>query len=282
MERPALFIASSVEGLSVAYAVQENLEFDCEPTVWPQGVFQPSNAALADLFATTRRTEFAVFILTPDDVVQMRGQSHSAARDNVLFELGLFVGAIGPQRCFYIIPHDADMHLPSDLIGVEPLRYVAHRSDGNLRAALGPACNRIRQAMRSAPGTTPSSASDAPKPAETPRDLAARLISEWNAEPWLSIRDILRQGVSLTLADEEDNESREAMTHAFSFLNSLADGVLSRQIDDDLAYDAFFDSMVSMWEAAFLYFVPPGVDPIDAWTPIPPIGILVAEWSRTK
>lgn len=33
--RPPLFIGSSVEGLEVAYALQENLEFDCEPTVWP-------------------------------------------------------------------------------------------------------------------------------------------------------------------------------------------------------------------------------------------------------
>ncbi len=278
----SLFIASSREGLAVAYAIQENLEFDCEPTVWPQGVFRPSSAALADLYAATRRTEYAVFVLTPDDVIKMRDQSQPVARDNVVFELGLFVGAIGPQRCFYLIPHGVEMHLPSDLVGVEPLRYVAHRNDGNLRAALGPACNHIRRAIRSAPATTPPAASDAPRPIETPKELAARLISSWNAEPWLTVRDILRAGVSLTMADEQDAEVREAMAQAFSYLNSVADGVLSGQVDDNLAFDAFSDAMTSMWERGFLYFVPPGANSIEAWNPIPPIAVLVAKWSGSN
>lgn len=90
---PALFIGSSVEGLPVAYAVQENLEFDCEPTVWPQGVFSPTSAALIDLYAITRNTEFAAFVFTPDDTLSLRGEVHRSVRDNVVFELGLFIGA---------------------------------------------------------------------------------------------------------------------------------------------------------------------------------------------
>lgn len=279
---PPLFIASSVEGLAVAYAIQENLEFDCEPTVWPQGVFQPSSAALTDLFAASRRTEFAVFVLTPDDLTTSRDQTRPVARDNVVFELGLFVGAIGPQRCFFLIPHGVEMHLPSDLVGVEPLRYVAHRHDGNLRAALGPACNRVRHAMRSAPGTTPPAASDPQRVAETPKELATRLIVTWNSEPWLSVRETLRAGVPFNVADEQTAEINEAMVAAFSYLNSVADGVLSGQIDENLAEDAFFEPLISMWQRGFLYFVPPGADPIEAWRPVPPIGILAAKWSKPE
>jgi len=122
---PALFIGSSVEGLNIAYAIQENLDFDCEPMVWPQGVFNPSSSALVDLYAFSRKAEFAVFVFTPDDIVHLRGAPHPVARDNVIFELGLFIGALGPRRCFFVVPRGSSLHVPSDLLGVEPLTSSA-------------------------------------------------------------------------------------------------------------------------------------------------------------
>src|SRR5690606_37873142 len=51
------------------------------------------------------------------------------------------------------------------------LSPLAQRSDGNLRAALGPACNRIRQAIRSEPAAIAVAAAD-PAPLESPEVLA--------------------------------------------------------------------------------------------------------------
>ena len=39
--------------------------------------------------------DFAVMILSPDDMTESRDQSYASPRDNVLFELGLFMGRLG-------------------------------------------------------------------------------------------------------------------------------------------------------------------------------------------
>ena len=46
---PRLFIASSVEGLDVAYTLQQSLEHDVEGTVWNQGVFELSKTSIESL-----------------------------------------------------------------------------------------------------------------------------------------------------------------------------------------------------------------------------------------
>lgn len=146
--RPSLFIASSSEQLKLAYAVQQELEHDADPTVWKQGIFKPSQSTLDSLMHSLSSFDFGVFVFAPDDVTSMRGNANSTVRDNVIFELGLFIGQLGRRRCFIIVPRGAGtLHLPTDLIGFTPLEYNADRSDGNVRAALGPACDAIRDAV---------------------------------------------------------------------------------------------------------------------------------------
>jgi hypothetical protein len=69
-------------------------------------------------------------------------------RDNVIYELGLFSGALGPERCFIVAPRGSDIHLPTDLLGMTVGEYHANRSDGNLRAAVGPFCGDVRDKLR--------------------------------------------------------------------------------------------------------------------------------------
>jgi predicted nucleotide-binding protein len=146
--KPAVFVGSSVEGLSVAYAMQSLLERDAEMTAWDQGVFQMSNTALVDLLAVTTRMDFGIFVFNPDDISHIRKKQYLTVRDNVVFELGLFIGALGKDRCFIVIPREVPaLHLPTDLLGVKPASYDPNRTDGNLKAALGPAANEIRSVM---------------------------------------------------------------------------------------------------------------------------------------
>jgi 8-oxo-dGTP pyrophosphatase MutT (NUDIX family) len=143
-----LFIGSSVESIDVAYAIQENLEHDSDCTVWNQGVFDASQIVLQRLVDTTDVVDFAVFVLTSDDLVSIHNTVHTSVRDNVLFEFGLFLGSLGSQRVFLVRPrNEPALRVPTDLFGLVMSQYYTHRSDDNLAAALGPACNQIRRAI---------------------------------------------------------------------------------------------------------------------------------------
>lgn len=69
MFKPRVFIGSSVEGLNVAYAVQQNLLHEAEVTVWDQGVFELSRTTMESLAKALAENDFAVFVFSPDDLV---------------------------------------------------------------------------------------------------------------------------------------------------------------------------------------------------------------------
>ncbi|WP_437975402.1 TIR domain-containing protein [Sorangium sp. So ce295] len=144
--RARIFIGSSVEGLRIAEHIQLGLDYDADCTVWSQGVFGLSGGTLESLCAAIREFDFAVLVLTPDDLVQKRSQAMNSPRDNVLFELGLFMGALGRERTFIVYCRDEPIGLPSDLAGVTAATF-ARRADGNLLAALGAVCTQIRSAV---------------------------------------------------------------------------------------------------------------------------------------
>lgn len=122
--KPRVFIGSSVEHVDLAYATQEGLEHDVEPTVWSQGVFALSRTAMASLIDQLDESDFGIFVLAPDDATTIRYTTKQTVRDNVIFELGLFIGRLGPDRCFLVVPRGGDdLHLPTDLLGITPATF---------------------------------------------------------------------------------------------------------------------------------------------------------------
>ncbi|MET0396393.1 MAG: TIR domain-containing protein [Longimicrobiaceae bacterium] len=145
-QRPSVFIGSSKEGLPIAEAIQLNLDELCEVTLWSQGFFGVGQGTLESLVGKLNDFDFAILVLTPDDMVESRGESQQSPRDNVLLELGLFIGGLGRERTFTVFDRTADLKLPSDLAGVTPATYQPH-SSGNLEAALGAPSTKLKKSI---------------------------------------------------------------------------------------------------------------------------------------
>jgi hypothetical protein len=146
MVRPALFVGSSSEGLRIAEAVQVVLDPVCEVELWTQGTFGLTQGTLESLVMALSRFDFALLVLTADDMTVSRGTEKATARDNVLFELGLFIGSLSRDRTFILHDRTNPPALPSDLAGITAATFAPHIS-GNLEAALGAPCARIRTSV---------------------------------------------------------------------------------------------------------------------------------------
>ena len=120
--KPRAFIGSSTVGEPIARAVEQNLNHESETYLWPH-IFPPGKGNLESLVETARTIDFAVLVFTPDDLTESKGQTMDSPRDNVLFELGLFMGRLGRERTFAVYNRDEPIKLPSDLAGVTLATY---------------------------------------------------------------------------------------------------------------------------------------------------------------
>lgn len=262
---PRLFIGSSTENLDVARTIQETLQYDLEGTVWTQDVFRPTRYTLPELIESMRTHDFAVFVTTPNDALTLRGKAVAAVRDNVIFEIGLFIGLKRPEACFLLTSRSsADAHLPSDLAGLAPILYPNDRSDGNLLAALEPACNAVRRATRLQTQGSPS-------------NRLRRYIEFWEGAEMTVRRQRLRRGVNLDAYDPDTTEDRAALRAIFAFLDSVAHAVLESEIDEAAARATFEQPMRSVWPWIATSLAPPNHSE-DYWRPAPSIAVLLEKW----
>jgi hypothetical protein len=175
--KPRVFIGSSSEGLDIANHLQVALEANnmCVATVWHQNVFEPSDYTMESLVREAEKSDFAVLVATADDTVASRGGLRSTARDNVILELGLFIGALGRTRTYIVKKAGEDLHLPSDLVGLTWLE-VSDRDDDNLSAAVMRPTLAIHRQIKSL-GQRPRSQSGTSAPVgERELDRALRLL----------------------------------------------------------------------------------------------------------
>lgn len=148
--QPVLFIGSSTEGLEVARSIQNEFKHErVDVRPWfGTGVFGASHVPIEELVRLVEEVDFAIMVFGPDDSVASRGEEYQAPRDNVIFEMGLFMGRLGRERVFMVKEQSTDLKIPSDLTGVLPLTYVS-RLGSKISEQIGPLCNELRRIIGS-------------------------------------------------------------------------------------------------------------------------------------
>ena len=127
MGKPRIFLGSSSKQTRLLQAMTRGLGDIAEVEPWTAS-FNPGTTTLGRLLELTREVDFAAFVFARDDWtsvatanVEATAPGQASPRDNVVFEAGLFGGALGIGRTFIL--HADGAKLPTDLLGLTAIRY---------------------------------------------------------------------------------------------------------------------------------------------------------------
>jgi hypothetical protein len=149
MALPKLFIGSSKKNIEITKILANALESDnaIQVKVWDEDVFGLNEGFLETLLETIKEYEFAAFVLAGDDITTSNDESKPSPRDNVLFESGLFMGALGSNNVFLIYDQAIEVKIPSDFAGITLASYDGNRINEG-EAAVRNASYQIRKKIR--------------------------------------------------------------------------------------------------------------------------------------
>ena len=144
MNKPRIFLGSSGKQANLLQSLTNGLADVAHVEPWTT-VFNPGVSTLERLVELTREVDFAAFVFAQDDWTAVGSPSPDSAqaspRDNVVFEAGLFGGALGMRRTFIL--HANGAKLPTDLLGLTCVRYDGETADAEIDSI----CEKIRNAI---------------------------------------------------------------------------------------------------------------------------------------
>jgi hypothetical protein len=122
MNKPRIFLGSSGKQVKLLQAITRGLEDVADIEPWTT-TFNPGRSTLDRLVELSQEVDFAAFVFARDDwtTTDAAQSGQASPRDNVVFEAGLFGGALGMRRTFIL--HANDSKLPTDLLGLTSVRY---------------------------------------------------------------------------------------------------------------------------------------------------------------
>jgi hypothetical protein len=133
--KPRIFLGSSGKQAKLVQALTRGLADVADVEPWT-AVFNPGVSTLDRLVELTGEVDFAAFVFAQDDwssnPSDPAATGQAAPRDNVVFEAGLFGGALGMRRTFIL--HAKGAKLPTDLLGMTAVRYPEALTAADMRA----------------------------------------------------------------------------------------------------------------------------------------------------
>lgn len=145
--KPKVFVGSSSESLEIARSIQFHLNEDCEVVLWDKNFFEPSQTTIETLVKRKNEFDFAILVFTGDDKTTSRNVETLSPRDNIIFELGLFIAAIGRERTFVVCDRHDKPKIPSDLLGVSLCTFDKPNEDDFI-SCLGATATTLRNVIR--------------------------------------------------------------------------------------------------------------------------------------
>src|ERR671918_1162643 len=149
MDKPRIFLGSSGKQEKLLQALTRGLEDIAHVEPWTTS-FNPGTTTLERLLELAHEIDFAAFVFAQDDwttnsspTSPLPGPGQASPRDNVVFEAGLFGGALGMRRTFIL--HASGSKLPSDLLGLTCVRYGEATTPAEMRAVN----QKLRKAIES-------------------------------------------------------------------------------------------------------------------------------------
>lgn len=151
MKRKLFVGSSSGNGVAIAKKVAAGITERCgewlECDVWNAGkVFEINASTLQSLARASQRYHYGVFVATKDDKTVKKKASVVEPRDNVIFEMGLFLGSLGVSRAFLMVAEGAN--LPSDFQGIT-MPLFSPKKKGSTTAAIARIVERIEATQKS-------------------------------------------------------------------------------------------------------------------------------------
>jgi len=122
MTKPRIFLGSSGKQAELLEGIAHGLEDVADVEPW-MTTFNPGRGTLDRLVELSQEVDFAAFVFAQDDwtTTDASQSGEASPRDNVVFEAGLFGGALGIRRTFIL--HADGAKLPTDLLGLTSVRY---------------------------------------------------------------------------------------------------------------------------------------------------------------
>jgi hypothetical protein len=133
MNKPRIFLGSSGKQAKLLQAITRGLEDVADVEPWTT-TFNPGRSTLDRLVELSQQVDFAAFVFAQDDWTEtdVSEPAQASPRDNVVFEAGLFGGALGIRRTFIL--HANGSKLPTDLLGLTTVRYDPSTKPAEIRA----------------------------------------------------------------------------------------------------------------------------------------------------